>query len=285
MNKESTKQVEVNKIEELTHQIESLNAQILQKDKEYKELMVTIDKVKKIKGDYDSMIKKEKQILTEEFDKQRKELMKEVDEYKYKSYNVLNNNANLKKKIKSLNNTILDRDIEIKTHKQDKEKYVTELVDLKVKGKEIEKELQKQLEIQTTMKAQEEIRIAKIQNEAQSASQMLNENADLIYNYKKFVKDMNGVVKLLIKGSGSAIDHTKDKENLNTEENECYKTLLEHKAMLLKVERKIIQKRQAGFKIPVSKAHPAIKIGYSEDEHTTQDEYASAQRKRVKISE
>ena len=71
--------------------------------------------------------------MKQEFEKQKKEILREVEEYKFKSYNVLNDNATLKKRIKSLNNTILDRDIEIKTHKQDKEKYMTEVVDLKGK--------------------------------------------------------------------------------------------------------------------------------------------------------
>lgn len=57
---------------------------------------------------------------------------------------MLNDNANLKKKIKSLNNTILDRDIEVKTHKQDKEKYMDEIVKLKVSLKENEKEKEAQ---------------------------------------------------------------------------------------------------------------------------------------------
>ena len=79
--------------------------------------------------------------MKEEFEKQKKSIIKEVDEYKFKSYNVLNENANLKKKIKTLNNLILDRDIEIKTHKKDKESYMTELVNLKVMQKENEKEI------------------------------------------------------------------------------------------------------------------------------------------------
>jgi hypothetical protein len=55
--------------------------------------------------------------------------------------------------------------------------------------------------------------------------------------------------------------------------------------MLLKVERKIIQKRQTGFKVPSTKAHPAIKVGFFEDEPTTTDEFGSGKQKRVKISE
>ena len=79
--------------------------------------------------------------MKEEFEKQKKSIIKEVDEYKFKSYNVLNENANLKKKIKTLNNLILDRDIEIKTHKKDKDSYMTELVNLKVIQKDNEKEI------------------------------------------------------------------------------------------------------------------------------------------------
>ena len=230
---------------------------------------------------------REKASLKEEFEKQKKSIMQEVDEYKYKSYNVLNDNANLKKKIKNLNNTILDRDIEIKTHKQDKEKYMSEIVDLKVKVKQAEKDLQDQKEKFEELHKEDETQLAKAKVETQSISAQYLENMELIQNYKKFVKDMSGVIKILIKGTSEAIDNTKDKPELNTKDNEWYKTLLEHKVMLLKVERKILFKRQAGFKIPNTKAHPAIKVGYSEDEHTTTDEHSAMRmdRKRVKISE
>lgn len=84
---------------------------------------------------------REKEALKQEFGEQKKALMQELDEYKYKSYNVLNENASLKGKIKNLNNSILDRDIEIKTHKSDKDKYMQEIVDLKVSSKETQNEL------------------------------------------------------------------------------------------------------------------------------------------------
>jgi len=117
--------------------------------------------------------------------------------------------------------------------------------------------------------------VNQLKNELEVVNAKYTANIELIHNYNKFVKDMNGVVKILVKGSSKAIDATKDQELLNTHQNECYTTMLEHKAMLLKVERKILLKRQAGFKLPPSKAHPAIKIGYSEDEHTTTDEHAT----------
>ena len=111
-----------------------------------------------------------------------------------------------------------------------------------------------------------------MQNEVDNIIQDQGEKKEQITQYKKFVKDMSTVVKVLVKKATSAINSTKDNENYNTEENESFKALLEQKARLLNVEKKIMQKRQAGFKIPEIKAHPAIKIGYSEDEPTTNDE-------------
>ncbi|CAI2377607.1 unnamed protein product [Moneuplotes crassus] len=284
-SKESSNNKFIKEIENLKLQIQDYKEQLEKKEKEYNELKVTVDKVKKIKGDYDSVVKREKQSLKAEFDKQKKSLLQEVDEYKYKSYNVLNDNASLKKKIKSLNNTILDRDIEIKTHKQDKEKYMLEIVDLKVNIKESER-VKEQLET----KNQEEhrknlVKQAKMEAELEAVHLKEVENRDVLYNYKKFAKNMNDVIKIFIKGSDSAIEATKDKEQFNTIENECYKCILEQKEMLLKVQKKINLKRQSGFKVPDTKAHPAIKIGYSEDEPTTTDENAGVKsgRKRVRI--
>ena len=107
----------------------------------------------------------------------------------------------------------------------------------------------------------------------------------LFITINKFAKDMNNVVKIILNNSTKAIESTKDNENMNTEDNKCYKTLLELKAILLKVSKKITDKRIHGFKKPDIKAHPAIKIGYSEDEPTTTDEHGPhrAQKKKVRI--
>jgi hypothetical protein len=78
-------------------------------------------------------LRREKTELKLQFEMEKKEMAKEIEEYKFKSYNVLNDNATLKKKIKSLNNTILDRDIELKTQKQDREKCMEEVINLKGK--------------------------------------------------------------------------------------------------------------------------------------------------------
>lgn len=129
------------------------------------------------------------------------------------------------------------------------------------------------------------IKVGKLEAELEAVHQKEVESRDVLYNYKKFAKNMNDVIKLFIKGSDSAIASTKDNEKFNSIENECYKTILEQKEMLLKVQKKINLKRQSGFKVPDTKAHPAIKVGYSEDEPTTTDgdNGAKSSRKRVRI--
>lgn len=164
---------------------------------------------------------------------------------------------------------------------------MTEIVDLKVTIKQMEKsKLDNDAEIDE-YKKEINTKISKAKIEIDSYTKQVVESNELLQNYKKFAKDMNGVIKLLIKSSSEAIDLTRDIPKFNIDENECYKTLLEQKAMLLKVERKILLKRQSGFKIPNNKLEQTTKIGSSEEEHTTTDEFTNLniERKKVKITE
>ena len=163
---------------------------------------------------------------------------------------------------------------------------MSEIVDLKVKIKQMEKEEQdKQHEIDE-YKKESLVKLNKAKTEIDIYSKQIIENSEMIQNYNKFAKDMNGVIKLLIKESSEAIEYAREIPELSSDKNECYKTLLEQKAMLLKVERKIILKRQSGFKMP-NKLEQKLKMGSSEEEHTTTDEYhhVNMERKKVKIVE
>lgn len=268
------------KVKEQEEIIANLQSKINQKEQEYNELKENIDKVKKLKDSYESIIAKEKHTLKEQFDKEKKALQKDILDLKSKLYNSKNCDSSLGK-IKKLSTSLLDRDIEIKTLKADKERYMSEVVDLKVQQKSDYQKYETQIsELQTQLDS------FKLQSKSEIESMGLRivENNDLLQNYKKFVRDMNGVVKLLVKGSTQAIDATKDKNELNTEENLCYKTLLEQKVMLLKVERKIIHKKSNGFK-PMHKLHHD-KSMTEEEAATTNDELGfGGQHKRVKISE
>lgn len=57
-SKENAKNKELQEIENLKKQIEELKEQLVKKDNEYEELKQTIAKVKKMKNDYDSSVKK-----------------------------------------------------------------------------------------------------------------------------------------------------------------------------------------------------------------------------------
>jgi len=57
-HKENLKNKEFQKIEELKKQVEDLKEQLENKDNEYAELKLTVNKVKNMKSNYDSMIKK-----------------------------------------------------------------------------------------------------------------------------------------------------------------------------------------------------------------------------------
>lgn len=153
-------------------------------------------------------------------EKEKKVLLQEIDEYKFKSYNVLNDNVSLKKKIKSLNNTILDRDIEIKTVKQDKEKYMAEVIDLNVKLKQLEKEENEMKAVIEELKQDSLAKLSKAKIDMDVVTKKYAEINEQIQNYKKFVKDMNGVIKILIKGSSDAIEVTKEIPELNTDKNQ-----------------------------------------------------------------
>ena len=268
------------KVQELEAVIEGLNSKITQKELQYNELKLSIDKVKKLKDNYEVVIKKEKQILKDQHDKQVKVLQKEIIDLKSKLFSN-KNDGNLATKVKKLNTSLLDRDIEIKTLKQDKDKYMSEIVDVKVKLKQVEAELgdkitviQKQLETEkeNTKEATEKMELKQ------------KEGFEIIQNYKKFVRDISGVVKLLVKNSTKAIDKTKDDEMFNTEQNQCYKTMLEHKVMLLKVERKIIHKKSNGFKTKRSRLNEK-NMAYEEGMTTTDEQGIGVKHKRVKIKE